>query len=53
MWSNDYPHFNMTFPYSRENVLHHIGDLPKDVQTKLIRGNAIRLYGLAGRLEEK
>lgn len=52
MWSNDYPHFNMTFPYSRENVLHHIGDLPKDLQTKLIRGNAIRLYGLAGRLEE-
>jgi uncharacterized protein len=52
MWSNDYPHFNMTFPYSRENVLHHIGDLPEDVQLKLIRGNAIRLYGLASRLEE-
>jgi hypothetical protein len=42
----------MTFPYSRENVYHHIGELPKDVQTKLIRGNAIRLYGLASRLEE-
>jgi predicted TIM-barrel fold metal-dependent hydrolase len=53
MWSNDYPHFNMTFPYSRENVLHHIGDLPQHVQLKLIRDNAIRLYGLAGRLEEK
>jgi predicted TIM-barrel fold metal-dependent hydrolase len=52
MWSNDYPHFNMTFPYSRENVYHHIGELSKDVQTKLIRGNAIRLYGLASRLEE-
>jgi predicted TIM-barrel fold metal-dependent hydrolase len=53
MWSNDYPHFNMTFPYSRENVLHHIGNLPKGLQNKLIRGNAIRLYGLASRLEEQ
>ena len=52
MWSNDYPHFNMTFPYSRANVLHHIGNLPTDVQRKLIRDNAIRLYGLAARLEE-
>ncbi|HEV8020181.1 MAG TPA: amidohydrolase family protein [Candidatus Lustribacter sp.] len=53
MWSNDYPHFNMTFPYSRANVLHHIGNLPANVQRKLIRDNAIRLYGLAARLEEK
>jgi uncharacterized protein len=52
MWSNDYPHYNMTFPYSRENVYYHIGSLPKDVQLKLIRDNAIRLYGLAARLEE-
>jgi predicted TIM-barrel fold metal-dependent hydrolase len=53
MWSNDYPHPNTTFPLSRENVLHHIGNLPKDVQNKLIRDNAIRLYGLASRLEEQ
>ncbi len=52
MWSNDYPHPNMTFPYSRENVLHHIGNLPKDVQNKLIRDNAIRLYDLSSRLEK-
>jgi predicted TIM-barrel fold metal-dependent hydrolase len=52
MWSNDYSHPNSTFPYSRENILHHIGNLPADVQTKLIRDNAIRLYGLASRLEE-
>jgi predicted TIM-barrel fold metal-dependent hydrolase len=52
MWSNDYPHPNMTFPHSRENVIHHIGNLPKDLQRKLIRDNAIRLYGLADRLEE-
>jgi predicted TIM-barrel fold metal-dependent hydrolase len=52
MWSNDYSHPNSTFPYSRENILHHIGKLPVDVQHKLIRDNAIRLYGLATRLEE-
>lgn len=51
MWSNDYPHPNMTFPYSRENVLGHIGKLPKDVQRKLVRDNAIRLYGLDSRLK--
>jgi len=46
MWSNDYPHFNMTFPNSRANVLRHIGDLPHDVQVKLVRGNALELYKL-------
>ena len=24
MWSNDYPHFNMTFPHSRNVVEHHL-----------------------------
>jgi predicted TIM-barrel fold metal-dependent hydrolase len=50
MWSNDYPHPNMTFPHSRENIVAHIGNLPKNLQNKLIRDNAIRLYGLASRL---
>jgi uncharacterized protein len=45
MWSNDYPHPNMTFPFSRENIIHHIGDLPRDLQLKLVRDNALRLYG--------
>jgi len=44
MWSNDYPHPNMTFPYSRENVIHHIGNLERPVQMKLLRENAMRLY---------
>jgi predicted TIM-barrel fold metal-dependent hydrolase len=47
MWSNDYPHPNMTFPHSKENVLHHIGDLPFEVQRKLVRDNALKLYKLA------
>jgi predicted TIM-barrel fold metal-dependent hydrolase len=46
MWSNDYPHPNMTFPHSRENVIHHIGNLDAALQKKLVRDNAIRLYNL-------
>jgi predicted TIM-barrel fold metal-dependent hydrolase len=45
MWSNDYPHPNMTFPYSRENIIHHIGNLPRELQLKLVRDNAMKLYG--------
>jgi predicted TIM-barrel fold metal-dependent hydrolase len=47
MWSNDYPHPNMTFPFSKENVIHHIGNLPTEVQVKLVRDNALKLYKLA------
>ena len=46
MWSNDYPHFNMTFPHSRENVVKHLGGLPEEKRRRLIRDNAIDLYGL-------
>jgi predicted TIM-barrel fold metal-dependent hydrolase len=51
MWSNDYPHPNMTFPRSRENVLGHIGKLPKEIVRKLVRDNAIRLYNMGSRLK--
>ena len=46
MWSNDYPHFNTTFPHSRENVEKHLAGLPEDKRRRLIRDNAIELYGL-------
>ncbi len=46
MWSNDYPHFNMTYPYSRQNVVKHLGDLPESVRLRLIRDNAIELFNL-------
>ena len=52
MWSNDFPHSNSTYPYSRENVVYHIGNLDTDLQRKLVRDNAIRLYGLESRLGE-
>ncbi len=45
-WSNDYPHFNMSFPHSRENVEKHLHGLSDDVRRKLTRDNAINLFGL-------
>lgn len=53
MWSNDFPHSNSTYPYSRENIVYHIGNLDAGLQRKLVRDNAIRLYGLESRLGEK
>ena len=46
MWSNDYPHFNMTFPHSRENVEKHLAGLSDDVRRRLTRDNAIELFRL-------
>jgi predicted TIM-barrel fold metal-dependent hydrolase len=46
MWSNDYPHFNMTFPHSRENVESHLAGLAEDVRLRLVRQTAIDIYGL-------
>jgi uncharacterized protein len=46
MWSNDYPHVNMTFPHSRDNVERHLQGLDEDVRLRLVRQNAIELYGL-------
>jgi len=46
MWSNDYPHFNMTFPHSREVVEHHLKGLPDDKRQRLTRDNAIKLFSL-------
>lgn len=46
MWSSDYPHFNMSFPHSRANVEKHLHGLPEERRKKLVRDNAIRLFGL-------
>jgi predicted TIM-barrel fold metal-dependent hydrolase len=46
MWSNDYPHFNMTFPHSRHVVEHHLAGLSKKTRQNLTRENAIRLFRL-------
>lgn len=46
MWSNDYPHFNMTYPFSRETVEKHLGEMAPDKKRRLVRDNAIELFGL-------
>ncbi len=46
MWSNDYPHFNMTFPHSRQVVEHHLKGLSEEKRQKLTRDNAIELFNL-------
>lgn len=45
MWGSDYPHYEGSFPYSREAMrLAHAG-LPEDEVRALLGGNAARFYG--------
>ena len=46
MWSNDYPHFNMTFPHSRQVVEYHLKGLSDEKRKRLTRDNAIKLFNL-------
>jgi uncharacterized protein len=46
MWSNDYPHFNMTFPHSRNVVERHLKGLSDEKRQRLTRGNAVDLFGI-------
>jgi hypothetical protein len=46
MWSNDYPHFSMTFPHSRQVVEYHVSGLSEEKRRRLTRDNAIGLFGL-------
>lgn len=44
MCETDYPHSDSTWPDSISVVKSQIGHLPEDVQYKILRGNAERLY---------
>ena len=46
MWSNDYPHFNMTFPHSRQVVQHHLKGLSKEQHRRYTWDNAMDLFHL-------
>jgi hypothetical protein len=46
MWSNDYPHAASTWPHSRDVIARELGHLPKDILTKVVRENVIKLYDL-------
>jgi predicted TIM-barrel fold metal-dependent hydrolase len=46
MWSNDYPHWNSTWPNSLKVIRRDLGHLPLETQAKVLAGNACGLYGL-------
>ncbi|MFM1814360.1 MAG: hypothetical protein RLZ98_1055 [Pseudomonadota bacterium] len=46
MWSNDYPHFNMTFPHSRQVVAHHLKGLSDEQHRRYTWDNAMDLFKL-------
>jgi predicted TIM-barrel fold metal-dependent hydrolase len=46
MWSNDYPHWNSTWPNSLKVIRRDLGHLPPATQAKVLAGTACRLYGL-------
>jgi len=46
MWSNDYPHWNSTWPNSLKVIQRDLGHLPAATQRKVLAENACRLYGL-------
>ena len=45
-FETDYPHSDSTWPHSKEVAIKQMGDLPAEIQRKLVRGNAIDLLGL-------
>ncbi len=46
LFETDYPHSDTTFPRSRELVAERFKDIPPDETRKIVRDNAIRLFGL-------
>jgi predicted TIM-barrel fold metal-dependent hydrolase len=46
MWSNDYPHFNMTFPHSRQVVTRHLKGLSDEEFRRYTWDNAMDLFKL-------
>ncbi|HTI85882.1 MAG TPA: amidohydrolase family protein [Alphaproteobacteria bacterium] len=46
MWSNDYPHFNMTFPHSRQVMARHLKGLSDEELRRYTWDNAMDLFKL-------
>jgi predicted TIM-barrel fold metal-dependent hydrolase len=46
MWANDFPHSDSTWPWSRELLARHAGDLPQVVRQRILHDNVAELYGL-------
>jgi predicted TIM-barrel fold metal-dependent hydrolase len=48
MWGSDYPHFDSTFPKSREAIERNFAGVPEDESRLILGENMIRVYNLAG-----
>ena len=46
LFETDYPHSDTTFPNSRQIVEQRFKDIPPNETRKIVRDNAIRLFGL-------
>jgi predicted TIM-barrel fold metal-dependent hydrolase len=46
MWGSDYPHAESTFPRSREIIDEILEGVSPEDRSKIIGGNAARLYNL-------
>jgi predicted TIM-barrel fold metal-dependent hydrolase len=46
MWSNDYPHWESSWPHSREYIERNFRGVPEDVKRKITWDNVKRLYNL-------
>jgi len=51
MWGSDYPHFDSTFPKSREAIARNFAGVPEEEQQMILGGNMVRLYKLQDVLE--
>ena len=45
MWGSDYPHPEGSWPHTRQQMIDTLHDLPEDDITRILGGNAARLYG--------
>jgi predicted TIM-barrel fold metal-dependent hydrolase len=46
LWASDYPHPDSTWPDSRAIVARQMQDLAPETRRRILRDNAVRLYGL-------
>jgi predicted TIM-barrel fold metal-dependent hydrolase len=44
-WGTDYPHYEGTYPYTRQSLRHTFHDVPEDETRAMLGTNAAELYG--------
>ncbi len=47
MWGSDYPHFDSTFPHSREQIAKNFAGVPEAEQELILGGTMARVYNLS------